>query len=260
MLRRTAAVLSVAVGMVLASAAGANSPATQPTKKLRVAIYQDGGAGEKGTVNVNNCLAKLPDGFESYVVNADDIRAGKLAGADVLVQPGGSGSKQAATLGDNGREIIKNFVKSGHGYVGICAGAYLSTNDYAWSLGFINAKVLDKKHWARGPETKLKIHFTPEGQQILGQDAGEHEVIYHQGPVLAPSTQPGLPAYTPLAVYDTEVVSPKGGIPNLMVGATAIAAGTYGQGHVVAISPHPERSDGLDGVIRNAVKWAAQGN
>ena len=39
--------------------------------------------------------------------------------------------------------------------------------------------------------------------------------------------------------------------------ATAIAAGTYGQGHVVAISSHPERSDGLDGVIRNAVKWAA---
>lgn len=224
---------------------------------LRVAVYQDAGTTDTGWVNVTNCLAKLPSGFTYYQVTADDIRAGKLAGADVLVQPGGSGSKQAKTLEPQGRDIIKQFVKSGHGYVGICAGAYLATNDYAWSLGFINAKVIDKAHWARGPESKIKIHFTPEGQALLGQDAGVKEVIYHQGPILSPSTQPDMPAYTPLAIYDTEIVSPKGGIPGVMVGATAIAAGSYGQGHVIAIGPHPERSDGLDGVIRRAVQWAA---
>jgi hypothetical protein len=258
MFRRTAAVLGLAVSLLGASFTLADAPATQPAKALRVAVYTDAGAGDTGWTNVTNCLSKLPDGFSYYQVTAEDIRAGKLAGADVLVQPGGSGSKQAKTLEDSGLQIIRDFVKSGHGYVGICAGAYLSTNDYPWSLNFINAKVLDKKHWARGPETKIKIHFTPEGQQILGQDADVKEVIYHQGPILAPSTQPDMPAYTPLAIYDTEIVSPKGGIPGVMVGATAIAAGTYGQGHVIAISPHPERSPGLDGVIRRAVQWAAE--
>ena len=65
-----------------------------------------------------------------------------------------------------------------------------------------------------------------------------------------------MPAYTPWAIYDTEVVK-KGAQAGLMTGATAIAAGEYGKGHLIAIGPHPERSPGLDGVIRRAVQWAA---
>ena len=231
--------------------------AAGPGKTLRVAIYSDEGGSDAGVDNVKKCLGVLPDGFETYAVDAQDVRDGKLAGADVLVQPGGSGSRQAKSLQPAGRKVIQDFVRHGGGYVGICAGAYLATNDYPWSLGFINAKVLDKAHWARGPESKIKVHFTDAGRKTLGREPGVSEVIYHQGPILAPSTQPDLPAYTPLAVYDTEIVSPRGGIPGLMLGATAIAAGTYGQGHVIAIGPHPERSPGMDGVVRRCVQWAA---
>ena len=252
--RGLAAVVCVAAVVPFSSA---QSATTQPDKKIRVAIYNDTGGGESGGKNVTKCLGVMPDGFETYVVDAQAIRDGKLAGADVLVQPGGSGSAQAKALQSEGRDVIKKFVKSGGGYVGICAGAYLATNDYPWSLGFLNAKVLDKKHWLRNQkEATLKWHFTDDGQKTLGVTEGQKEVIYHNGPILAPSTQPDMAAYTSLAVFDTEVVG-KGGEAGLMTGATAIASGTFGDGHVVAIAPHPERSPGMDGVIRRAVQWAA---
>ncbi|MGC4030330.1 MAG: BPL-N domain-containing protein [Tepidisphaeraceae bacterium] len=253
---RLAAVAACLASFV--SSSFAQSPTTQPTKKLRVAVYQDKGAGEKGWTNVSKCLAVLPDGFDAYKVDAQDIRDGKLAGADVLVQPGGSGSGQAKQLEEEGREIIKQFVKNGGGYVGICAGAYLSTNDYTWSLGFINAKVLDRKHWNRGTGT-VKIKFTELGKKILGTSLDVSNVEYFQGPILAPSTQPDMPAYLPLATYETEIAK-NGAIPGLMLGATAMAASEYGKGHVIAISPHPERSEGLDGIVRRAIQWAATGD
>ena len=40
-------------------------------------------------------------------------------------------------------------------------------------------------------------------------------------------------------------------------GKTAIAAGRFGDGRVLAISPHPERTAGLDSVVPAAVRWAA---
>jgi hypothetical protein len=45
-----------------------------------------------------------------------------------------------------------------------------------------------------------------------------------------------------------------------MVGTTAMARGTFGKGHVVAISPHPEKTDGLDNIVRRVVEWAGTGD
>ena len=139
----------VALGVLVACAAFASAgekPPTTAPAALRVAIYTDGGGGQGGTDNVGKCL---PAGdYRWKAVTAEDIRAGVLKDYDVLVQPGGSGSKQAETLKDDGRENIRAFVKNGGGYVGICAGSYLATTDYTWSLGLLNAKVLDRKHWA----------------------------------------------------------------------------------------------------------------
>ena len=48
----------------------------------------------------------------------------------------------ASDVGDKGRDEIRKFVSSGGNYVGICAGSYLATNDYAWS----NALPNDRSH------------------------------------------------------------------------------------------------------------------
>ena len=245
--------------------AASAAPATQPaTHVLRVAIYDDGGGSRRGTDNVQKCLGADPipaspaaaaaaSQFKCKSVTADDLRNGALDNVDVLVQPGGSGSKQALALGEDGRAAIKKFVENGGGYVGICAGAYLATSDYEWSLHILNAKVVDRKHWARGSGF-VKLRVTDLGKKMLGISDDLISADYNQGPLLAPATQDDLPKYQALALFETEIAE-KGAPSGVMPGTTAIAMTTFGKGRVIVLSPHLERSPGLDGVIRHAVKW-----
>ncbi len=167
--------------------------------------------------------------------------------------PGGSASKQAKALGVKGRETIKDFVKQGGNYLGICAGSYLATSDYNWSLGLLNAKVVDRKHWARG-HGPVQITFTDQGRKILAPKDSQTQIVYWQGPLLAPGDKKDLPAFDTLARYETEIAqngAPKG----VMKGTVAIAAGTFGKGRVVCFGPHPEKKDSTQDLLKSALKW-----
>ena len=140
---------AVAAGVVCASltvgvAGGQEVIGRSP---IRVSCFDVYGTGERGIgpKNIQRCLASSPD-FTFQTVNADDIRGEALAKFDVLVCPGGSGSQQSKTLDTEGRRAILNFVKKGGGYIGICAGAYLASSHYSWSLGILNARVVDSAH------------------------------------------------------------------------------------------------------------------
>ena len=255
---------ATALGLAGTRPAGAALPATQPlaaTAPIRVAIYTDGGAPDgpkSGPFNVINCLNKLnPGKYSIQKVKGDDIRHGALDHFDVAVFPGGSGSGQAKSLEPEGREKVRQFVERGGGYLGICGGSYLATSYYDWSLNIVNAKVIDRSHWNRGDPAPVKLELTPLGQKQLDEKESEVTCIYHQGPLLGPYNRKGLPPYQTLATFGTEITQrgPRG----VMIGTTAIAQALFGKGHVILISPHPERSDGLDGFIRQSVDWVGQG-
>jgi glutamine amidotransferase-like uncharacterized protein len=246
--------------MLAAAVARGAAPATQPAavatnaKPIRVAVFMDAGASDSGQ-KVLDALAKHPE-FVGEKVTAEDIQKGALDHFDVMVQGGGSGSKQAKTLGPDGCAAIKKFVNGGGGYLGICAGAYLASADYSWSLHLLNAKVVDKKDWARG-DGQVKIKVDPTGQKLLQIPDQIVDIRYAQGPLLAPGNDPSLPAYIELATFQTEMRSKGNPPPGVMIGTTAMAAGTYGKGRVFCSSPHPERQAGLDYVVRNAIDWLA---
>jgi glutamine amidotransferase-like uncharacterized protein len=258
--RMTRLVRALGVAAVLfagsvAFATDAKALTTAPVAgPLRVAIYDDGGGSQSGTTSVGECLTTAGAEFKFKTVKAEDIRAGVLKDFDVLVQPGGSGSKQAAALGEGGREVVRTFVRDGGGYVGICAGAYLSTTDYAWSLGLLNAKVLDRKHWARG-KGAVQIRLTEAGKKFFNLEQGGLSVFYGQGPLLVPDDKPELPAYEPLAIYESEIAK-KGAPTGVMIGTTAIATTSFGQGRVICFSPHLEIDAEQHGLIRRAIGWA----
>ena len=226
-------------------------------KVIHVAVYQDAGSPDLSTLTAENAL-KISPSFVTKRLTAQQIRDGGLAGVDVFVQPGGSGSKQSKTLQTEGLNAIRSFVKGGGGYVGICAGSYLASSYYPWSLHLLNADVVDSKHWARGFGT-VTLKFSPLGQQMVDAEKDEVQCVYHQGPLLCPGHETGLAPYEPIATFATEVA--KNGAPSgVMVGTTAMARGLYGKGRVVAISPHPEKTDGLDNIVRRVVEWAATGD
>ncbi len=250
--RVTIALLLVAVCPAVITRA--EEPRVQPAvKPIRLAVFRDTGVSEKVSG-----LMELLRGYSELSVatlSGEEIRAGKLHDFDVVVFPGGSGSKEAAALGKPGRDEVRSFVERGGGYLGICAGAYLASADYEWSLHILDAKVLDRAHWARG-SGDVEVELTPLGQKLLGANSDRQTILYWQGPLLAPAGKADIPDYQTLGTYASEIA--KNGAPQgVMIGTTAIARGAFGAGRVFCFSPHPERTPAVQNQVLSAALWAA---
>lgn len=219
-----------------------------------IGIYDGGGTGGSG---VPNLLRQLPalDGVAVSRIGPTEIRYGALDGFDVVVFPGGMGGTQSKMLGAAGREHVRKFVDRGGGYVGICAGAYLACRGFSWGLGILDARTKSPK-WKRGKGI-VRVELTDDGRTLLPAAEVPFGVLYANGPILEPADDPNIPDYETLAHFRTEVArngTPKG----IMIDSSAIVRGTFGKGRVVAFSPHPEQTKGLDDMVRRAVAWSAQ--
>ena len=250
-------ILQVGILVLCATAATLGTDETPSANNLgpiRVAVFCDAGVSEKVSVLIE-LLNRSPD-VSVTSLKGQDIRDGKLQDFDVVVFPGGSGSKEAAALQAPGREAVQSFVKKGGGYLGICAGAYLASADYEWSLHILDAKVLDRAHWARG-SGDVELELTESGRAVLAADSARQTILYWQGPLLAPAGKPEIPDYETLGSFATEIA--KNGAPKgIMIGTTAIARGTFGAGRVFCFSPHPERTLAVEGQVLKAIRWAAK--
>lgn len=218
---------------------------------LRVALYKGPGTGGEGPPNLMKRLNNAPASSIKQVT-PEEIRSGVLTNYDVVVFGGGSGSKQAEALGESGRTEVKKFVGNGGGYIGICAGAYLATSGYPWSLGLVNARTVSPK-WRRGTGD-VKLELTQTGTQILGSREGQFNCRYANGPIVTPDDEPDLPTFTTLAFFRSELAqndSPVG----VMVNSPAIFSATFQKGRVVCVSPHPEQTKGLEEIVPQAINW-----
>jgi glutamine amidotransferase-like uncharacterized protein len=224
------------------------------SKIIRVALYDDVSGTGAGPRNFELCL-KDSTKFFTKRIKAADIRNGILRDFDVIIQPGGSGSKQAKNLEESGRDSIKHFVRRGGGYLGVCAGAYLATADYEWSLHILNAKVIDRAHWNRG-NGEVTVTFSNKGKKFFSLKEKDVKIGYFQGPLMAPAGVDSLPKFRSMAVFKTEIVK-NGAIPGIMIGTTAFAQAEYGKGRVIAVSPHPEKAEHQRSMIAKIVTWLA---
>ena len=91
--------LAVAIVSVLTSSligVAADDASNQPPKSIRVAVFDDAGVSDKvaGLIELLNTYSEL----KVTKVDGNDVRGGKLKGFDVVLLPGGSGSKEAAAL------------------------------------------------------------------------------------------------------------------------------------------------------------------
>ena len=232
--------------------------------QINVGVYDATGTGENGVRN----LKKIVDGNDAMrfaYLGPADFTEDIVSQFDVLVFPGGSGSRQAKAIGESGRDQIKAFVKDGGGIVGICAGAFLVSSHYDWSLHLINTSVFNKtvdipgvgrkSMWYRGASSKVKLEFESEGASVLGK-SGTVEVVYHNGPIISKGKNTELPPFRTLARFRTEVAKydPQKGT---MVDTPAIISSDFGQGRVMSISPHPEATPELRSIVGKAISWAA---
>lgn len=225
--------------------------APKNAKPLSIAIYKGEGAGEAGIENVKQNIVSttnaqitelIPESFDN-----------DLSQFNVILFSGGGASKQGNALGEKGRENIRTYIHNGGNYLGICAGAYLATSGFDWSLKILNAETISKDEWKRG-KAFLDIEITEEGKAIFGEVDEIFKCRYNNGPLLKPANINDLPAYT-IAAYFKSEISDNGATPGVMINTPAAVFAEYGKGKVFVVSPHPENTPGLENFIPKVLEW-----
>ncbi len=216
------------------------------TKTIRVLIYNGNGAG---TTYVNGIISalytanikNLVPGYRFSYSTSKTLTSAKLANYDLLAMPGGTSGK--TYLNSISASVIRNFVSSGHGYLGICAGAYAGSS---YVNGLYNA-------WGVAPNVRCKavshtgnirVTMTSSGSQQLGT-SGTITLAYYNGPAMY---QYGGSIITFATYTDNSNGYKKYG---------AIVGDTYGKGRSVLTGPHPELYPQNPFLLAKMIIWAA---
>lgn len=217
------------------------------------------------------------------LLQAEDICAGRLrrptgpysAGYDVFLVPGGSAKADFLALGVEGCAAVRRFVKSGGGYCGVCAGAFLALRLRLLDVDRRSSRLQQppRQMWPESSDSEsgdeaasedtradskasrdgrdafiVKMKFTQKGRKLLWHEgrskavepdesaSGEVCMRYHNGPLL--EIRKASPAILMSRMSAKEEVQDKA--PSTLKGSAGIVMQNFGGGRVVAISPHPE--------------------
>ena len=81
----------------------------QTALKIKVAVFKGNGGGAVSVTETLEAL-RIDTGIEASALTAVEIMQGKLSDYDVVIIPGGSGSKQLNNLGKKGKAMLRQFV------------------------------------------------------------------------------------------------------------------------------------------------------
>jgi len=233
----------------------AESQKTSNEKKINVGVFSGNGAGAVSVIETVEAL-KIDPKINAFPLSPADIMTGKLNQTDVVIFPGGSGSKQLNSLGRIGKEKITDYVKKGHGLIGICAGAYMlcKTDGYP-SLKLGDVKHLDRPHYARG-RGLIEFKLNEEGLKIFPEFKGKPQFIqYYDGPILQALQQDKT--FKPVATYVTDIHPNAGDPVGLTPGKLFMYHQQVGKGRVFAIGGHAESTPGIRFMIPRMARWVS---
>lgn len=217
-------------------------------KVVKVLIYNGTEADANCVVQVENVLntanSKNLTPHVKFVYNVTDIiNSETLSSYNVLVMPGGNVGSDYLNSESINSDSIKNFVYSGKGYVGICAGAYAAaayTED--WYYGWGIAPDVHAAHPMNDENTTVEI--TSEGKQVF--DHGGLTTMSHEnGPAMYASGG----AIETFATYADNATGYQD--------YDAIVGDNYGEGRVVLSGVHPELAPQHPDVLADLIIWAA---
>jgi glutamine amidotransferase-like uncharacterized protein len=234
------------------AAAVQSVPAVPAQAPLKAGVYADKGPGGIGAVEWFRLVQESPE-LELKLLDGQMVRDGALDGLDLVIMPGGSSVEEFKTLGTNGVERLRAFVRNGGGYVGTCAGCCLLMD------GPKNrARMMPWNSTGSEGNTMFPtFDLNAQGAKALGLKEGKHVMRYHGGPFLWPTANAIPDAHMEIwGTFDAEAtfkgrLNPK----KRMYGAGAIVGGTYGKGRVFVTSAHPEYFNGTLYIVEAALKY-----
>ena len=217
------------------SAADLPRKETAAPGKLKVGLFVGKGARGGGVFHWARLMAYSP-GITLSFLDGADIRNGKLAGVDVLIIPGGSSEHEYLEIQESGGEKIREFVRNGGKYVGICAGFHCSLNHKK------RFRLLPYRYYrpAVGRSAVVAVEFTKAGAERLGiKPGGLRWVTYASGPIAQPDPKGPEAQVEELAFYRSSVTRVDNS-KNSFSGFPGALFGRVGKGLVMVTSFHPE--------------------
>lgn len=219
-----------------------------------VALYNDSiapyyrGVWQDGLTAVKNMLTTLGLNYEEITykdLNSSTQDFSRLY--KVMLFPGGYAPYYNYWISKNGKDRIRNFVKNGGGYFGICAGAYFAVDRVVWE-----GKVYDDAAGydldlfpgtGTGDEEKIANYYAGNWEMLTFNFNNENAVLlnYKKVPYTEDIIYLGGPYFTADSGAAVDVLA-----TYTYNGEPAIVAFQYGSGRVVLSGPHPEIEEDSD--------------
>jgi glutamine amidotransferase-like uncharacterized protein len=212
----------------------------------KVLIYDGAGVmdssvdGVEDTLNASN-NENISANNKILYNTSSVINSNTLSGYDVLIMPGGEAADYLANDDIDGNSI-KQFVSSGKGYIGICAGAYAGSNyitgqQSGWGLA------PDVNTISQGYEGPLQISTASSGTKILNSSLTSIHMA--SGPAMVTN--------------NTQIVMATFADNNTgYINYPTIIGDTYGSGRVILSGPHPEMDPENPQLLTNMVLWVSK--
>ena len=158
----------------------------------------------------------------------DEVLNGILNETDILVFPGGSSGSYHLSLGTDGMELIRQFVRNGGSYFGICGGSQFATR---YGLSLFNGSYRSANVDGPGVSflTNMTIHLNSTGPD-LSEENETCTTLYWGSSYFDANDMSNI---ITIASY------PNNNEPGMI-------AFQYGRGTVFLSSPHPEYEEGSD--------------
>lgn len=208
--------------------AAASTPTLE--EEVKVGLYAGDGAASACVTAAEKMFKWI--GYTVDRITADTVNDEDLRQIDVLYFPGGSAGPYQEDVSAEGREKIRQLVRSGGCFIGTCAGALFAAEEVIWegaqdpqpTLGLFPGTV-------QGPLPEIYTNpeygmcqVNLEPHPITGTEPDSVWILYYNGPFFSPN--PGA---------EVDIVG-RYEITN----EPAIVAFEYGAGRVILTGPHPE--------------------
>lgn len=218
------------------------------TQTINVLIYNGNGTINNCVEGVKTCLTNVNNnnllpGYTFRYSTSPIITSTILSHYDVLIMPGGSsGWKYINTLNHT---IIQKYISNGHGYIGICAGAYAGSQnvDNLYPAFGVAPHIMSKVVTYEGT---IPVTITQNGSKIFNLN-NPINLAHYNGP----------------AMYTTENSTIFATYTDNSTGYQdygAIVGDTYGNGKTILSGPHPELDPQNPILLAKMIIWASNIN
>ena len=198
----------------------------------QIALYSETGADERCILTTTRMFEWM--GYDVTLIDADSVNNTILEKYNIICFPGGDMYQYSQNISAEGLEKIRNFIRAGGGYIGICGGAYFTGEKIFWQGNQLPMNSLAIfPGITRGPIDEIapfphckmcKTNIVNTSHPITQTEPDTTWICYCYGPMFLPNEGAAIDI---LGRYDI------GDQPSM-------AIFEYGMGRVFIIGTHPE--------------------